>query len=394
MDFSKILSDREFIERLINNRRELHKIPERGLELPKTRAFVIKELERLNVPYQKNEGDSGIIVDINGYAKGKTLCLRGDMDGLHVNEACAVDYKSQIEGQMHACGHDCHTAILLAVLEILIKNTHLFKGRVRLLFQAGEETGNGAKQMISKGAIANADAIASIHVGSLAGDNHKPGSLAIMEGAVSAGKNKFKITIKGKGCHSAFPEDAIDPIKIASKIVMQVDALSSEIPKGEKVAIAFGSLNAGVDHNTIPDTAELKGGIRCQNDELREYFTKRVLEIAENCAREYGGSVEIDLIRSSVTIYNDSELARRFASATKMALGEENVITSVPQKLMASDDFCNYLKEIPGVYFMLNTNNPEKGIVYANHNPHFNVDEETLINGVVAYLAIALEYLN
>ena len=387
------LSDSEFNARLINNRRELHKIPERGGDLPRTKAYVISRLEKLNIPYKQNQLDSGLVVEVNGKESGKTLLIRADMDGLHVNENCPVDYKSQIEGQMHACGHDCHTAIALATLEVLAKNPSAFKGTVRFLFQTGEETGTGAKLMIKEGATENAHAIVSIHVGNLAGDSLLPGSVAIMEGPVSAGKNKFKITIKGKGAHSAFPERGIDPIKVGAKIILAVEELKKEIPDGEQAVISFGAFNAGVDHNTIPEIAELKGGIRCQNDKLREHLTTRIVEICESLASEVGASAEIDLIRSSVTVMNNPELANRFASAVKKVLGEENVITKVPYRLMASDDFCNYLSLVPGVYFMLNTNNQEKGVVYANHNPNFNVDEETLINGVASYVAIALEYL-
>lgn len=380
---------------LIEMRRALHRIPEIGNDLPLTQAYVCERLDSFGIPYRKNKNDSGVIVDIMGEGSGRTLAFRADMDGLHIVEETPIAFRSEIPDTMHGCGHDAHTAILLSVAKILFANRHRFGGCVRLLFQTGEETGTGAKRMLENGAIDGVDAICAIHVGNLTGDGRKAGELSFLSGPVSAGKNKFTITVHGVGTHSAFPEKGVDPILVAARIVNGCEELMArEIPAGSAAVLSFGSLQAGLDHNTIPEKAVIKGSIRCQNEELRDFLGARLTEIATHIAAAYRATAEVDLRKGSSTVMNDASLATLAYGAVKKALGEDGVNRTVDTALMGSDDFANYACRIPGLYFFLSTNNPEKGITEPNHSPRFDVDEEVLVRGVAASVAIAIEYLN
>lgn len=381
-------------EKLIYMRRELHKCPEIGEKLPKTKDFVCRALDEMGISYKLNTEDDGLIAEIKGGNSGKTLAFRADMDGLHISEATGLPFKSEIEGQMHGCGHDAHTAILLATAEILNKHKEAFNGTVRLLFQTGEETGTGAKQMISEGALEGIDAICAVHVGNLAGDDLPAGSMVVLSGPVSAGKDKFTITVHGKGTHSAFPEKGVDPILIAARIANACEEMSArELPVGTAAVLSFGSFQAGVDHNTIPDTAVLKGSIRVQDVNIRNFMGERLKCITESIAKAFRAECTVEIKRGSSTVMNDKTLSSLVAKAVSKALGEDKVYTSIPSALMGSDDFANYAEKIPGVYFFLCTNNKEKGLVQVNHNPEFDVDEDVLWEGAAAYCAIALEYL-
>lgn len=393
--FNLILSETKKREdKLIALRRELHKFPEIGGSLPETRKIVCEFLDKIGVPYTKNPDDDGIIAEIKGDSDGKTIAFRADMDGLHIVEDNDHPFKSQLAGQMHGCGHDAHTAMLLLATEILNEQKENIKGTVRFLFQSGEETGTGAKKMLENNALNNVDAIFALHVGNLAGDEHNSGDIIVLPGAVSAGKNKFSLTVIGKGGHSAFPHKAIDPIIVGANIVTRSKTMMQNEYKNSAAVLTFATFNAGIDHNTIPEQAVLKGSIRVQDKEIREEISARLEEIANACANEFSAKCQVNIKRGSQTVMNNSELARFTAKVCGEVLGETRVKTALPRPLMGSDDFANYASLIPAVYFFLHTNNEEKGIVEANHNPNFDIDESVLWEGVAVYVALALKYLN
>ncbi|MBO5909854.1 MAG: amidohydrolase [Clostridia bacterium] len=381
-------------ETLIALRRELHKAPEIGGDLPKTRKIVCDYLDKIGVPYTLNPNDDGVVAEIKGGEEGKIIAFRADMDGLHIIENNNLPYKSQIAGQMHGCGHDAHVAMLLIAAEVINEYKEELNGTVRLLFQSGEETGTGAKQMLARGALEGVDAVFALHVGNLAGDEHNAGDLIILPGPVSAGKDKFTITVHGKGTHSAFPEKGIDPILIAARIVNACEEINArELPAGTAAVLSFGSFQAGVDHNTIPDTAILRGSIRVQDDETRDFIGERLKCVATNIAAAFRAHCDVDIKKGSKTIINDADLSEFVAKVAAEAVGENRVITKTPSTLMGSDDFANYASRVPSVYAFLHTNNKEKGIASANHNAGFDIDESVLWEGAATYILVATEYL-
>lgn len=385
---------KELESQLLDLRRQLHRIPEIGGELPRTRKVVRDFLDELGIPYTLNSQEDGLVADIQGAAAGKTIAFRADMDGLHIDEEADCAFKSEISGQMHGCGHDAHTAVLLMAAKVLWESREQWNGRVRLLFQSGEETGTGAKQMIANGALDGVDAICALHVGNLAGEGHRAGDMIVLPGPVSAGKDKFTITVYGEGTHSAFPEKGVDPILIGARIANAFEEINArELPAGSAAVVSFGSFQAGTDHNTIPKEAVLKGSIRVQDEQMRTWIGQRLQCIAEHIALAFRGRCEVSIKKGSKTVMNDPGLAALVARAVAAELGEEKVLTRIASELMGSDDFANYAQRIPAVYFFLHTNNPEKGITEANHNPRFSLDEEVLWEGVAAYVAIARTYL-
>lgn len=373
---------------LIALRRRLHRVPEIGSQLPRTQAIVCETLDELGIPYKKNQGDDGVVAEIRGAHPGKTLAFRADMDGLHIDEADRP-YASEIPGQMHGCGHDAHTAMLLVAAAVLVDHRDRLHGTVRLLFQAAEELGIGARQMLAEGALDGVDAICAIHVGALAGEKYQSGDLIILPGPVSAGKNRVTITVHGKGTHSAFPEKGIDPIGIAARILLACEELSD---KRQGIVLSFGKVEAGVDHNTIPDRAVLYGSLRVQDDEHRERLGRQITELAHRLAASFGATCEVAIKKGSVTVMNDPALSALVAQAAQEVCPGQ-VITQPDVPLMGSDDFCHYAVRVPGVYFFLHTNSLPKGIDAFNHNPAFDVDESVLWEGVAVYAAAALRYL-
>lgn len=390
-----IIDECKIIEKkLITMRRELHKWPEIGGELPKTQEYVCGILDEIGISYKLNESDYGLVAEIKGDAEGKTIAFRADMDGLNITENTGLSFESKTKGKMHGCGHDAHTAILLAAAEIINKHKKELNGTVRLIFQAGEETGTGAKNMIAEGVLDGVDAVCALHVGNLAGDDLPTGTMVVLPGPVSAGKDKFTITVNGKGTHSAFPEKGVDPILVAARIVNACEEMSArELPAGTAAVLSFGSFQAGIDHNSIPDCAILKGGIRVQDVNVRNFLGERLKCISEYIAKAFRAECTVEIKRGSSTVINDEHMSDFVAKTVANVLGDDKVVTKISSALMGSDDFANYAKKIPGVYFFLCTNNRLKGITEANHNPGFDVDESVLWEGVAAYTTIAMEYL-
>ena len=396
LDSPSLLNEVRAIEsELISVRRTLHKIPELGDKLPKTKAVVCAYLKNLGIPYREMDDGDGVIAEIVGKRNGKTIAFRADMDGLKIEEETEVPFRSEIPGQMHACAHDVHTAILLLTAKLLLRYKENLFGRVRLLFQTGEESSTGAKKMIACGAIEGVSNVFAIHAGNLAGDTLSAGDFAILGGYVSAGKNRLTITVKGKGTHSAFPEKGNNSLLIAAKIVLAINEITkNELPLDTAAVLATTAIHGGADQNTIPEKTTILGSIRAQDPAVREFLTKRVEEICETVTKEAGATYAIDVIRSSQSIWNDEKTASTVADAVSKVLGLDCVKRNLPKPLMASDDFVYFSKALPSVYFTLHTNNPDKGITEANHNPRFDVDESVLYKGVAAYLAIALRFLN
>lgn len=388
-----LLKAKQIEEKLISMRRYLHSIPEFGGNLPETRKFVCKQLDSLGIPYTLNSEDDGLIAEIKGAKSGKVLGLRADMDALNIKEETGLPFASKFDGKMHGCGHDAHTAILLAAAEIINQNKDSLNGTVRLIFQSGEETGTGAKAMIKEGVLNGLDALCATHVGNLTGEDLTPGTITVSDGAATAGKAKFSVVINGKGTHSAYPQRGIDPIMTGVKIIEESHKMIREELKGENVILAFANFSAGEDHNTIPSTATLKGSIRAQSVKARDYAAKRFSEICDEVSAEFGATVDKNIILGSIPVINDKYLAKTVSEAIKSVVDPELVVTQPAEPLMGSDDFCNFAAKVPSVYFFIHTNNFEKGIKEVNHNPKFDVDESVLYLGVASFVAIVDKYL-
>ncbi|MCQ2413128.1 MAG: M20 family metallopeptidase, partial [Sphaerochaetaceae bacterium] len=355
---------KEFSDYLIGVRRELHAHPEYGENLPWTRDFICKELASMDIPFRTNEHDSSIVASLQGKKPGKVLALRADIDALHIQEKTGLSFASQYEGLMHGCGHDAHGAIALAVLKILNAHRDELCGEFRVLFEAGEEVSSGSANIIAMGGMERVDAVYGIHVGNLAG-KLPVGTISMIKGPVSAGKDKFKITIHGKGCHGAFPSHGIDPIRISAHVITALNEMyARELPSTGGSVFSFGSVHAGVDNNTIPETAELAGTIRNQNSDIREFVNRRMPELTKAIVTSYGATCDYELVRGSNPVVNDADFTQMAIEATEKAGFAVN--TKTDEALMGSDDFWKLSSMVPGMYFFLSTGD------VANHSPYFD----------------------
>ncbi|WP_295158780.1 M20 family metallopeptidase [uncultured Brachyspira sp.] len=373
-------NSKEILDYVIKCRRYLHTIPELGLDLPKTREFVINELDNFkNIKYTKNKKDSGIIAFINGKKKDnkdnkKIIALRADMDALPIKEDTDFEYKS-CSNNMHACGHDAHTAILLGACKILNDNADEFSGTVRFLFQTGEEIGKGAKIMIEENALKDVNAIFAVHVGSFAPDTPN-GVFIIQEGPIMASTDKIIIKIKGKGTHGAYPQAGIDPIIMSAEIINGLQSIiTREIESSETVILSLCKISGGSAFNIIPDTVEIEGTIRTFNNDVRDFFIKRIKEKSKLISNSMLGECEIDIIEYACTTLNDAEITNNIKNTAETIFSKEAVWNKYYKPSMGGEDFSYYLREVKGCFALFSTIT-EKNI--PNHNSKFEINEEKL----------------
>lgn len=378
-------------------RRELHKIPEVGLILPLSQAVIIRELDAMGIPYRKNAFDSSIVAWIEGARPGRTVALRADFDALPIGEETGVDYASKIDGAMHACGHDAHASMLLGAAKLIKQRRDELSGNVLLLFQAGEETGLGAKQLVMVGGLEDpfhVDAVFGMHVGSLAGEGFESGTVIAVPGPIMAAFDLFTIEVSGRSGHGSTPEVAIDPINIASHIVINLQELQArEVCAQDSAVLTVCAFNSGTATNIIPDKAVLRGSIRTHNEGVRKQMRLRLEEIAKATAQTFRGSAELQIQHGSCAVVNDEELCELAAKVSKRVCGEENVIRTI-RPLMGSEDFAEYTMDRPGVFLLMSTANHANKTDYAQHNSRFNIDEQYLYRGAGIYAEFAMDYLS
>ena len=385
----------ELEEEIIRIRRALHQIPEIGLFLPKTQDFIIEELSNLDIPYYYSEKDSGILAVIEGAYPGKTIALRADMDALPIQEENYLDYISEHEGIMHACGHDAHVAMLLGAARILSTQRDNMHGCVKLIFQTAEEISRGAEIAIENGFLNDTDCIFGMHIGTLLGRDIPSGTFIVPPACCMASFDKFILRITGKSCHGSSPEKGIDPINIAAHIILSLQAIQTrELAGTESSVLTFGQIHGGAQYNAIPDCVVLEGTTRAVDDKTRYYLANRIEEIASATAKLFGGTCECEFIWGASPVINHTDMADFAAQSIQALFPNASVITTLQNPTMAGEDFANYLHLVPGAFFFLSSANSEKGTDYPHHNSHFDVDEDVLWMGAAAFAAISLNYLS
>ena len=359
---------RELQPVILGMRRDLHQIPELGGDLPRTAAYIRNYLDQLGVSWRACTLDSGTIAEIRGKSDDPVIALRADIDALPVEESTDNEFYSRFPGRMHACGHDAHAAMLLGAAKVLSENRNEFRGTVRLLFQAGEETGSGAQNLIADHAIDDAAAVFGLHIGTLMGKEVPSGKIGIVPGNVTCYKDKFRLKISGRGCHGAKPHEGVDPITIASHVVVALEELfAREVPAGTPAVLTFGSFQSGSGENAIPSEAVLRGSMRTKDPVVRDLLKERMEKIAP--------------------VHNDEKLCKELADLLDAVMPEEPVLRSVRDPLLGSDDFTHFAKLRPSVYAFLSSSDPSKGSDQDHHSPLFRIDEDVLWKGSGMYCA-------
>ncbi|MBM6837310.1 amidohydrolase [Clostridium saudiense] len=381
----------EIKEELISWRRTIHNNPEVGAVLPETKAYVMNKLKEFG--YEPKEiCESGIVATIGGEKPGKTFLLRADMDALPMAEATECDFKST-NGCMHSCGHDMHTAMLLGAAKLLKQNQDQIEGTVKLVFQPDEEGFTGAKNMIKAGVLENpkVDAAMAMHVHS-----GTPSNIVLYGlGTSIAGCNRFRIVVKGSGCHGAMPETGVDPINIAAHIYISLqEIISREISATEPAVLTIGKFSGGDAPNIIPGEVIMEGTIRSLNKELGEFIFNRMNEIVTSTAKMFRGEAELIELSSVPPLTNDKDLANELGNYVKELIGEEAVV-AFQGGGMGSEDFASYSYEVPSVYFMLGAGTKQENSLYGEpmHNEKVMFNEDILVTGAAMHTYCAIKWL-
>ena len=392
MEISEIISQSKKIHQwIVEKRRIIHRHPELMYEEFETSKLVQETLKDLRIPFQKDIAITGV-VGIIGSGEEPCIALRADMDALPIHEETDVDFKSEIDGKMHACGHDCHTAMLLGAARVLKENEHKINGTIKLIFQPAEEGGAGGKMMREQGVLLDpkVQQIFALHVAGTI----PVGTLASKEGTLLAATSSIKILVKGKGGHAAAPHHTNDPVVTGSKIIVELQTLvSRELNPLEPGVISITMANAGSAFNVIPSTMELQGTIRSLTIEGISNLQTRVKEVAQSIAKANRCEAEVSFPGNDYPpTINDAGCWQLGKSAAKEILGEENLI-EMPDPIMGGEDFAYYTEEVPGCFSFLGVGNPDIDAVYDVHHPMFKVDEKALSLGTAIHVNTALKAL-
>lgn len=380
----------------ISLRRDLHLIPELALELPQTVAYVKGQLDEMGVPYQADfiQGN-GIVATIRGLKEAsndKTIALRADMDALPIKEETGLPFSSKNDN-MHACGHDGHTAMLLTAVKILMANRQAFSGTVKCIFQPGEEYPGGAKLMVEEGVLEGVDCIYGFHIGQL-DPKMTSGQIGFCPGPMMASMDRFLITITGKGNHGAYPEDSRDPIAAGGQLITALQTIKSRnINTLKPCVLSITRVQSGFNQNIIPNTFELEGTVRTFDNQVRHQVHKRMEEIAQGIGLAMSVDCKVDYDYKYPALIND-EKAAAFAKSSLAELFPASSLVDLEHPLMSSEDFASYLEKVPGAFLYLSNPREIDGKFHGHHHPQFDIDESKLHLGVQAFVKLALDYLS
>ncbi|NBA84890.1 amidohydrolase [Emticicia sp. CRIBPO] len=374
----------------VATRRHLHQHPELSFDEHKTAAFVAEKLKAIGLTPQTGIAGTGLVAIIEGKnPHKKVIGLRADMDALPIFEQNDVPYKSLNEGVMHACGHDVHTSSLLGTARILQELKGEFEGTVKLIFQPAEEKApGGASIMIKEGVLENPAPLSMI--GQHVAPNVPVGKIGFREGMYMASTDELYLTVKGKGGHGAAPDQLIDPVLIASHIIVSLQQIISRNRKPANPSVlSFGRFIADGVTNVIPNEVKIEGTFRNMDEEWREDGLRRMKKMAEGIAEAMGAVCDFQVVRGYPFLKNNPQLTRKLKSAAKEYVGAENVVDL--DLWMAGEDFAYYSQVVDSCFYRLGTRNEAKGIISGVHTPTFDIDESALEigTGLMAYLALA-----
>ncbi|MDR1979673.1 MAG: amidohydrolase [Synergistaceae bacterium] len=389
---------KELNETIVTLRRELHAHPELEHDLPFTESVVVRELAKLGLDELKpglGQGH-GVIATLRGKKPGKVLALRADMDALPIREETGLSFAST-NGNMHACGHDAHIAMLLVAAKLLADAREELAGTVRFIFQPSEETVDGALSMIASGALENpaVDEIVGLHTGNL-WEGLTPGQIGWKAGPMMASTSTLTIVFEGKGGHGATPHLTVDPIVIAAETISQLQTLvAREVSPFEPAVVTIGKISGGSAHNVIAGTCELRGMIRAFNQETDAFLKRRIRATAEGVAASMRGRATVMFSGDLAAVVNDKACALKMRDIAANALGEEWV-KELALPSSGAEDFAYYLAKAPGAFFYhCSTFESSEGGAecnYPHHNSKFDVNESVLWTGAAAMAAYALHW--
>ena len=375
----------ELTSQLIAWRREFHRHPETAFEEHWTSSVLKIFLEEHDIPVQVM-AKTGLRGVLKGKPGGKTIALRADIDALPLKENGEKEYISENPGAAHACGHDGHMAILMGAIELLCRRKEDFQGDVVFLFQPSEERiPGGAKLMIEEGALEGVDAIFGLHLW----QPLATGVVGLVKGAMMAQPDKFTIRIQGRGGHGSMPHQTVDPILVASHLVVNIQSIvSRNVDPLKPVVVSFGTIEGGTIYNIIPDGVVLTGTVRSFETDVQELSENRMKEITDATCAAFGATADFLYEKGYPPVVNDESMVDFVAHTAQGIFGEEKVQEIDP--VMGGEDFAYFLQEIPGAFLFFGMGD---GMEYPHHHPAFDIDEKALPQATLLMTAVALEYL-
>lgn len=381
-------------------RRRIHRRPEIGLGLPATQAVILEELAKVGLEGRKGTALSSVVAVIEGGRPGPTVLLRGDMDALPLHEDTGLDFASEVDGAMHACGHDTHVAMLLGAARLLQERRDDLPGKVILMFQPGEEGLGGAKTMIEEGLLEAAGATGGARpTGALAihiYNRYPSGEIHLRPGPEMAATDVIRITVRGRGGHASEPHAAVDPIAIAAEIVLGLQTMvTRRINVFDPAVVTIAQISAGTTNNIIPESVFLFGTIRTVSEQARAEVRAGVKRVAEGIAAAHDATAEVDLEAGYPVTINDSEFAAFVAGTARQLIGEDRV-HEMPAPIMGGEDFSYVLQQVPGAMAFLGGLPADRDPATApqNHSNKVVFDEPAMAVGVALYAATAIRHLN
>lgn len=374
---------------MIAFRRDLHRHPELPWEEFRTTDKIAEQLDKIGIPYRRTK-PTGIIAEIQGGKPGKRILLRADIDALPVQELSKnIDYKSTIDGKMHACGHDTHASMLLNAANALYAIRDQLKGNVRLVFQPAEEIAQGAKGMIEQGVLEGVDKAFGMHIWSLM----PVGKVSCVVGSSFASADILTVRFKGKGGHGSMPHDTVDAVMVASAFVMNVQAIvSREIAPLDPAVVTIGRMEVGTRFNVIAENAVLEGTVRCFNVAVRDKIEAAIRRYANQVASMYRATAEVEYVYGTLPVINEKESALLAQKVIVESFGEDTLYFEPPTT--GGEDFSYYTENIPGAFALVGSGNPDKDTQWSHHHGCFNVDEDGMKVGAELYAQYAWAYLN
>ena len=373
----------------IHWRRHLHAHPELSFEEHETSAFVADLLRSFGGLEIERPTPTSVVAVLRGGRPGKTLALRADMDALPIQEENDVPYASTRPGVMHACGHDAHTAILLAAAHVLAGRRDELAGEVRFVFQHAEELPpGGAQELVDAGVMDGVDAVVGIHLFSTV----PVGLVAAQPGPLLAFADTFRIEVHGRGGHAASPHETVDPVVVAAQVVTNLQQLVSRtIDPLDQGVVSVTRISGGTAKNVIPETVELLGTVRTFKPETKTALVAGIERVVRGVTEAHGATFTFQYEDGYPAVVNDAEVAAVVEEAARAELGEHAVTRIEP--VMGGEDFSAYLQRAPGAFFVVGARNEAIGAVFPHHHPRFSIDEASLKDGIAVFARTALDLL-
>jgi amidohydrolase len=385
-----LIAARAIRDQIVADRRDIHAYPELAYQEERTARLVSTRLRELGIEHETGIAETGVAGLIRGAKPGKTVLLRADMDALPITEVSDAAYASRNTGVMHACGHDGHSAMLLGAARLLNERRDRIAGNVKLMFQPAEEGGAGALRMIDAGILADPDVDGAfgIHLTGV----HYTGETVVNDGPAMASADHVRIVVGGRGGHAAMPHVAVDPIVVASHIVVALQTLvSRETPPLAPAVITIGSVRAGTTFNVIPDQCELLGTIRTYSPQLQDKLERRIGELTQGIAAAMGATADVEYTRLYPPTVNDPTEAAFMRTCIAESIGPEAVVSADP--VMGAEDFSYLLQRVHGAFGFVGVRRREWETPRPNHNSSFDMDEDALPLGTAVLAATALRFL-